>query len=302
MTEKILKNVAASVRKRLLNKSGSEERPFNELLQYYAMERFLYRLSKSEHADKFVLKGALVLRVWNSPEFRPTMDIDLLGKTSNHETVIVKQIEDIITVPVDPDGLIYSCDSIRAEEITEEAEYSGIRLKLLANLGSARINMQIDIGFGDAMVPEPELSEFPSVLDYPAPQLWCYSRESTIAEKLEAMIKLRMLNSRMKDFYDIWMLSRYFDFDGETLKQAVIRAMNTRGTKIPETIEAFSVEFGQAKQNQWIAFKRRFVQIDLPQDFKTILDAVVPFLDPIIESIKKSTIPPSLWTAPGPWQ
>ncbi len=287
MTEKILKNVAASVRQRLLNKSESEERPFNELLQYYAMERFLYRLSKSEHADKFVLKGALALRVWDSPEFRPTMDIDLLGITSNRETEIVKQIEDIITVPVDPDGLIYDCDSIRAEEITEEAEYSGIRLKLLANLGSARINMQIDIGFGDAMVPEPELLEFPSVLDYPAPQLWCYSRESTIAEKLEALIKLGMLNSRMKDFYDIWMLSRYFDFDGETLKQAIVRTINTRGTKIPETIEAFSVEFGQAKQNQWTAFKRRFVQVDLPLDFNTILEAVVPFLNPIMSPLQK---------------
>jgi predicted nucleotidyltransferase component of viral defense system len=302
MTQKTLKNVSASIRQRLLNKAKTEERPFNELLQYYAMERFLYRLSKSDHVDKFVLKGALALRVWKSPDIRPTMDIDLLGRTSNRETDITRQIENILDVPVDSDGLAFDCGAISTEEITEDAEYSGIRVTFWTSLGSARIKIQIDIGFGDAMTPEPEFLDFPSMLDNPAPKLWCYSRETTIAEKLEAIITLGMLNSRMKDFYDIWMLSRNFDFTGETLNEAVVRTLRTRGTNIPETIEAFSVEFGQVKQKQWIAFQKRIKGINAPMEFKIVIEAVVTFLNPIIISIQKNTKPPSLWIAPGQWQ
>ncbi|MBW2593251.1 MAG: nucleotidyl transferase AbiEii/AbiGii toxin family protein [Deltaproteobacteria bacterium] len=214
------KNMSASVRQRLLNRARSDHRPFNELLQYYAMERFLYRLSQSVHVDRFILKGALMLRVWRSPELRPTMDIDMLGVTSNEKVDIVAQIQDILTVDVETDGLAFDPDSIQAERITEDADYEGIRIRFLGELGTARINMQIDIGFGDVVYPEPEESDFPTMLNSPVPRLLCYSRESSIAEKFEAMVKLGMLNSRMKDFYDIWLLSRQFDFDGAKLAAA----------------------------------------------------------------------------------
>ena len=199
-------NISSSVRQRLLNRARNDRRPFNELLQYFAMERFLYRLSRSPHADRFVLKGALMLNVWRSPEIRPTMDIDLLGRTSNMEDELVAQIRDILSVEVQPDGLVFDSGSIRAERISEGADYEGFRLRFPGALGTARIHMQIDIGFGDVVYPEPEVSELPTMLDFPPPRLLCYSRESSIAEKLEAMVKLGSLNSRMKDFYDIWLL------------------------------------------------------------------------------------------------
>ena len=180
-------NISASVKQRLLKRSKTANRSFNELLQYYAMERFLYRLSLSSHAQHYILKGALMLRAWNLPEFRSTMDIDMLGKTGNEETNIIVQICDILAVEVDPDGLAFDSESIRTERITEDAVYEGIRVRFSGFLGTARISMQIDIGFGDIVHPEPEKAELPCMLDFPAPSLLCYSRESAIAEKFEAL-------------------------------------------------------------------------------------------------------------------
>jgi predicted nucleotidyltransferase component of viral defense system len=202
-----VKNLIASVRDRLFSQAKRNGRPFNELLQYYAMERFLYRLAKSKCAAQFILKGALMLRVWQSPESRPTMDVDLLGVASNDEDEVTAQIREILSTEVEPDGLHFDAASIKAERITEDADYQGLRIRFRGTLGSARINMQLNIGFGDVVFPEAAFTKYPTILDFPAPQLRCYSRESAIAEKLEAMVKLGELNSRMKDFYDIWMLA-----------------------------------------------------------------------------------------------
>ncbi len=158
-----------------------------------------------------------MLRVWDSPEIRPRMDIDILGITSNKETEVIKQIQDILAIDVEPDGLFFDPNSVESGRITESADYKGIRIRFHGSLEKAIINMQIDIGFVDVVYPEPEMHQLPTLLDMPAPRLNCYSRESTIAEKFEAMVKLGVLNSRMKDFYDIWLLARLFDFDGATL-------------------------------------------------------------------------------------
>ena len=294
-------NIPASIRQRLLNRAKSDRRPFNELLQYYAMERFLYRLSQSTHADRFILKGALMLRVWCSPEFRPTMDIDMLGRTSNEEADIVAQIRDILTVDVETDGLAFDPDSIQAERITEDADYEGIRIRFLGALGSARINMQIDIGFGDVVYPEPEESDFPTMLNSPAPRLLCYSRESSIAEKLEAMVKLGVLNSRMKDFYDIRLLSRQFDFDGTKLSEAIRLTFERRGTTLPAKIEAFTQPFIEAKQTQWATFWKRLQQDHVPTSFREIMASVDRFLSPIVAALSSGKPSPINWTAPGPW-
>ena len=295
------KNIPASVRQRLLNRAKRDRRPFNELLQYYAMERFLYRLSQSAHADRFILKGALMLRVWRSPELRPTMDIDMLGRTSNEESDIIAQIRDILAVDVEADGLAFDADSIQAERITEAADYEGIRIRFRAGLDSARINMQVDIGFGDVVYPEPEESELPTMLDFPAPRLLCYSRESSIAEKLEAMVKLDVLNSRMKDFYDIWLLSRQFDFDGARLAEAIRLTFDRRGTALPTEIEAFTEPFIDAKQIQWAAFWRRLQQDHVPDSFREVTIAVDGFLAPIVAALSSGRPSPTNWTAPGPW-
>ena len=185
------------------------------MLAYFANERFLYRLSQSAYAEQFILKGALMLRVWQSPTPRPTKAIDLLGRTGNEEPDIVALMRDILSVEVQPDGLTFDPATIKTEPITENAQYGGIRIRFLGTLDRAQHHMQIDIGFGDVVYPEPV------AVDFPAPRMLCYSRESTIAEKLEAMVQRDMLNSRMKDFHDIWLLSRQFDFDGHELAEAI---------------------------------------------------------------------------------
>ena len=229
MTERLIKNIAASVRQRLLNQAKQDRRPFNELLQYYGMERFLYRLSRSPFANQFVLKGGLMLRVWNVSESRPTMDIDMLGKTSNDPSRIIQQMQEIVTLVVEPDGMVFDLASLITEPITKAADYQGVRVRCLGFLDRAKVNIQLDLGFGDVVFPQPETALLPTLLDYPAPQLLCYSRESVIAEKFEAMVKLGALNSRMKDFYDIWLLCEQFDFDGAKLSEAIRLTLNQIG-------------------------------------------------------------------------
>lgn len=298
---KYVRNVPASVRQRLLSRARSGHRPFNELLHYFAMERFLYRLSRSEHAERFVLKGALMLQVWRSPEFRPTMDIDLLGRTRNEEAEIAAQVREILSVEVQPDGLIFDPTSIRTERIAESAEYEGIRIRFQGALGTARIHMRIDVGFGDVVYPGPEPADLPVMLDFPAPQMLCYSRESAVAEKLEAMVKLGMLNSRMKDFYDIWLLSRQFDFDGPNLSSAVRLTFNRRGTALSPVVEAFTRPFADDKQVQWSAFRNRLQQEHVPASFAEIVGATGEFLSPIIAALVSGDPSPAHWKAAGPW-
>ncbi len=299
---KTCKNIAASVRQKLLNRARNDHRPFSELLQYYAMERFLYRLSQSRHAEHFILKGALMLRVWQAPEARPTMDIDMLGKTSNNETNIVAQINEILEVAIEPDGLSFSTDSLQTEQITEDADYLGIRVRFLGHLDSARINMQLDIGFGDIVYPDPVQADLPTILDNVAPRLLCYSRESAIAEKFEAMLKLGMLNSRMKDFYDIWLLSRQFNFQGPKLAEAIRLTCNQRGSTLAEDIPAFQDAFIKQKQVQWMAFRKRLRQEHLPTEFDDIVSQLNVFLSPVVDALLSGEQFDKKWTVVGNWE
>jgi hypothetical protein len=301
MSAKKPKNIAASVHQRLLSRAREDHRPFSELLQYYSMERFLYRLSQSPHFSQYILKGALMLRVWNSPDIRPTMDIDMLGKTSNEQANITAQIHEILAVEVEPDGLVFDPVSIHTERITEDANYAGIRVRFIGALDKARVHMQIDIGFGDIVYPGPEEADLPCVLDSPVPRVLCYSRESTIAEKFEAMAKLGELNSRMKDFYDIWLLSRQFNFEGETMAKAIRLTFDYRGTSLPAVVEVFSKAFIDAKQVQWSAFHKRLGQVHVPAMFSEVVNSVSAFLWPITAAILSGTSIPSIWNAPGPW-
>ena len=266
------------------------------------MERFLYRLSQSAHAEQFVLKGALMLRVWRASEFRPTMDIDLLGRASNEEAEILAQVRDVLRADVEADGLAFDPDSIRTERVTEDADYGGIRVRFSGALDSARIHMQIDIGFGDVVYPGPEVSDLPVMLDLPAPRLLCYSRESSIAEKFEAMVKLGVLNSRMKDFYDIWLLSRRFDFMGTELARAIRLTFERRGTELPLEIEAFTQSFVDAKQTQWTAFRNRIRQLHVPASFAEIATSLEQFLLPVVSALSSGKPFPGKWAASGPWR
>lgn len=296
------KNIAASITQKLLNKRNTDKRPFNEILQYFAMERFLYRLSKSQHAEKFILKGALMLRVWESSQYRPTMDIDMLGKTSNQIEAVTQQIRDIIATSVEPDGIIFDHKTITAEKITEDADYEGIRVSFEGKLGNAKIYMQIDIGFGDKVHPAPTISAMPTMIALPPAEILCYSKESAIAEKFEAMVKLDQINSRMKDFYDIWLLSRQFDFTGEHLSEAIKLTFNQRKTEFPNDMKQYlSIDFATTKQTQWAAFKNKLKQDFIPNNMSEIIKHNNLFLSPIVRSIQLNQIPPSRWIAPNQW-
>ena len=301
MSPRAPKDLAASVRQRLLNRARAENRPFQEVLQYYAMERFLYRLSLSECVDNYFLKGALMLRAWRSPEFRPTMDIDVLGRTQNDAEHVVEQIRNILATPVEPDGLTFDDAEVQAERITEDADYEGIRIRFAGALGTAKVHMQIDVGFGDVVYPQPEEVELPTVLDFPPPRLLGYSKESVIAEKFEAMLQLGELNSRMKDFYDIWLLSRLFDFDGARLAEAIRRTLERRKTPLPEDIVAFSPAFAAEKQAQWSAFHKRLSDSSAPPDFTQVVQAIDGFLSPVATALHAGRRIRSRWSAPGPW-
>ena len=261
----------------------------------------MYRLSRSPFANQFVLKGGLMLRVWNVSESRPTMDIDMLGRTSNDPSRIIKQMQEIVTLVVEPDGMVFDIASLQTEPITEAADYQGVRVRCLGFLDRAKVNIQLDLGFGDVVFPQPETALLPTLLDYPAPQLLCYSRESVIAEKFEAMVKLGALNSRMKDFYDIWLLCKQFDFDGAKLSEAIRLTLNHRGTVLSDSILPFTAEFARDKQVQWVALSKRLGREQTPTEFSQVVEVIRGFLAPLVAALVNQTQPPSRWVAGGGW-
>jgi hypothetical protein len=302
MKQRAAANLPASIHQLLLNKARQTHRPFNELIQYFAMERFLYRLSKSPYAARFILKGALMFTAWRLESYRPTMDIDLLGKTANQVESIVAMVRAICAQPVAPDGLVFNPASVKGARITEDANYPGVRIRFQANLGTARVTLQLDIGFGDMVVPAPQAIEYPTLLDFEAPRLRGYSKESIVAEKFESLVILGILNSRMKDYFDIWTLSRQFDFDGETLGNAIAKTFSNRGTKIDPEPVGLTAKFADdsTKKSQWRGFIRKS-RLDASPDLSEILFAIASFLGPLATALSAGRSFQGKWTAPGPW-
>lgn len=304
MTARRVTNTAASIHQRLLDRARAENRPFNELLQHFAMERFLFRLSESEYADRFVLKGALLLRVWDAPFVRPTMDIDLLGRTSNAPEALVDIVREICRQPVDVDGLEFDNDSVTGESITEEADYAGVRLHFRGKLETARVKMQIDVGFGDVVTPEPSMVEYPTLLGHQPPKLLAYPRETVIAEKFQIMLHRGMLNSRLRDYYDIWLLSRSFPFDGVLLAKAIKKTCRHRDTPIVERPGGLSAEFAAevARRTQWTAFRRKSKLDHAPETLAILVEEVANFLGPISHALRQDGDFQHIWDPPGPWR
>ena len=302
MNQRTGANLVASIRQRLLNKARETGQPFNEVLQYFAIERFLYRLATSPHADKFVLKGALMFTAWQATVSRPTMDIDLLGLTNNSIDTIVTVIKAICTQAVEPDGLTFEPESMEGERIVEDADYAGVRVRFRGSLGTARITMQLDVGFGDVVVPQSVTVAYPTILPLPAPRVRGYSRESAIAEKFEVMVKLGLLNSRIKDFFDVWLLSRQFDFAGQTLATAIAKTFATRRTVVPAEPIALTEAFAAdtSKQTQWQGFIRRSRLQHAPDHFADVIATLAVFLGPIAKALASGSVFASLWQAPGP--
>ncbi len=303
--KKDIKNLEASVRARLQNKAKERYRPFAEILQFYGMERFLYRCSQLEYADEFVLKGALMFTVWNIPERRTTLDIDFLAHHDNKITSIEKVIKEACKVQVVPDGLKFDPKTVVGEKIKESADYEGVRIKFLGFLERSRIPMQIDVGFGDIVYPKPRVIDYPAILDFPKPHMKAYPVESVISEKFETMVKLGLLNSRMKDFYDLWLLIHQFDFKGENLVGAIKKTFHHRKTPLPHTKPLFADEIYDQKSDRqilWKAFLTKGRIKHAPEKLNTVAKRIENFLIKPMRAISEDQKFSLQWKALGPWK
>ena len=297
------KNISASVRARLLNKARAEKLDFNLLLTRYALERILYRLSVSQQRDQFLLKGALLFDLWFDVPHRPTHDADFLGFGSAEIPHVEELFRDICRIEVE-DGIAFQSESVKAAEIRKEANYAGVRVTLMGMLDSARCPVQIDIGFGDAVVPGPEEVHYPVILGEMAePHLRVYPRYTVVAEKLEALASLGMLNSRMKDYFDLWILARHSNFDGLILSRAVAATFERRRTAIPDGMPiGLADEFIQdaQKEKQWQGFLRKNALDKTP--LATVVGDLREFLLPVLSAIASGSSHDYPWFAGSGWQ
>ncbi len=304
MRDSRLVNPAASAYARLKNIASQKHVEFMHLLIRYGTERFLYRLSLLPFADQFVLKGGNLFVIWQKGNnSRPTIDSDLLcfgnADPEHLRKVFVAAAGSGVS---SEDGMRYDVESLEISPICEETEYGGTRILLTAYLGQARFRLQFDIGVGDVITPCPERVEFPVLLNGPAPLLKVYPMVTAIAEKTEVMVSRGFVNSRMKDFYDIWLLSELFDHDYATLRLAVQNTFAFRHVPLPEsTPEAWTQSFARhpMKAIQWAAFLRKNKMIDAPKDFWVVVAKVAEFLSPVFFALPKV---PVIWKASAGWQ
>lgn len=299
------KNVVASVLARLRNVAQEAGLSFNDILQSYVIERFLARLARSPHADTVLLKGALMLRVWGVPRARPTMDIDLLRRGIADQAALVRLVEQCAAIDDPSDGVIFEPTTISVESIGDATEYVGTRIRLQAHLDKVRQTVQIDFGIGDAVHPQPQVIDYPVLLTGPPVRLNAYPVEAAIAEKFEAMVHLDMQNSRMKDFYDIWILSRTLTFSGPALSQAIRSTFDRRQTSVPEVPPvALTAKFHSepAHVRQWAAFVRRIGEPALANEFSQVVADLAEFLMPVANAAATSADYPLRWEPLGPWQ
>ncbi|MBN1765728.1 MAG: nucleotidyl transferase AbiEii/AbiGii toxin family protein [Sedimentisphaerales bacterium] len=298
-------NMAASVRQRLINLSKQRGEDPNLVFIRYAIERFLYRLSCSDQSGKFILKGAMLWAIWAVKPHRPTKDLDLLGLGDASADALRATFGEICEAAVEPDGMTFNPDSIQITEIREELEYPGQRIKLESRLGNAWINIQIDIGFGDSIIPEPIEIDYPTLLDMPSPHIKAYPIETVVAEKLETIVSKGMLNSRMKDFYDLRILAQEFGFDGSRLSEAIKATFTRRGTSMPsDQPTAFTEEFfaNPDKQVQWKAFLRTSKLEDVKLELSEVINDIQRFLVQPLTAAANNTPFTKNWSAGGPWE
>ncbi len=253
-------DIPASIHSRLKNVAKKNNEFFENILYRYVVERFLYRLGKSEYKNEFYLKGAFLFAIWEDIPHRTTRDIDFLGITADNIKILEKKFRKICSLNVSDDGLIFNPQSIKGEEIREGQSYGGIRLKQIVMLGKAKIVLQIDVGFGDAVFPGPEENDVPTLLDMPAPKIQSYPLCTVIAEKLETLVVRGIENSRMKDFYDLWCLTKKFKIEKEELLTAIEKTFHRRKTLFPDNEPiALTKDFAlnKTKHIQWNAFIRK---------------------------------------------
>ena len=296
--------MAQSVRQRLKNIADAQGRPFAEVLQWYAIERFIARLSRTPDAGGMLLKGAALMRVWEAAPARPTMDVGLAS-------IRVLSIDEVIAVVCtclageeEPDGLDFDLESVRGEEIRVARRYPGVRVRCRGLLGTARVMLQVDVGFGDRAVPPPEMIEYPTMLSEHGPRVLGYRPETVVAEKLEAIVSLGAKNSRMKDYFDVWWLVTTRSFVGEEASGAVAATFGNRETGVPVGVpEGLSarVATDDVKLRQWAAFVRRMRLDPAVPTFQEAVGVIGGFAGPVFDALQTSTGFDLLWNPPGPW-
>jgi predicted nucleotidyltransferase component of viral defense system len=296
MGEKIIKDMGASVRNRLLELSRRESRHLDSLLLQYCQERLLYRLSISRYRKNLILKGGMLSLAFDMPSKRPTRDIDLLGMRLADDGQRIGQVfREIATLECN-DGVVFQTEQLTVKKIKEDAEYGGQRVTVPVRLAGARINLQIDVGFGDAIVNGPTSRKFPVLLDHPAPELMVYSAESSIAEKFEAMVRLGLTNSRMKDFYDIHFMAASTSFTRSGLKQAIDTTFQRRAIPLSDSAAVLSEDFwhDDANATKWQAFVRR-TGLKMDQPFSEVMQRIADFIGPMLEGSGGETWNPAKW-------
>jgi hypothetical protein len=283
---KDLQNIGASVRARLLNISRQRNQPFDLLLTRYVLERFLYRLGSTKHRERFILKGAMLLTTWFDDPLRATRDLDLLGTGDPDPVALLGIFRQICAIDAS-DAVVFDVSSFDMDRIRNDTEYGGLRIKGNATVDGARVRVLIDIAFGDATEPGLEETDLPVLLEFPAPRLRSYPRETVIAEKFQAMVMLGRANSRMKDYYDIWVLSRSYEFKGDALARAIAATFARRKTAIPvERPDGLTQAFAEDQRTleQWAAFLKEVV-VD-PGPLANVVNDLASFLMPHAQSAR----------------
>lgn len=292
------------MRQRLLNRARARSEDFNFILSQFAIERFLYRLGVSVHKQRFVLKGASLFCLWGQEPHRATWDLDLLGRGGGTVEEIGAAMRDICVTRVEDDGIHFDPSSAAGEPIREGQKYQGVRIRLMAHLGQARVPLQVDIGFGDAVTPPPEIAIYPTALEQAAPRVLAYPREAVVAEKLEALIALGPGNSRMKDFYDLHSLALRFDFAGPVLAAAVAATFTRRSTPVPEGVPFGLTDDFEAmpeRATQWRAFVKRG-RLEHRASLRELLSVLRAFLVPVLDAVRSRAKFEATWSAGGPWR
>ncbi len=275
------------------------------ILARYPAERLLYRLGQSAERDRFVLKGAMLMLAWLGETIRPTRDVDLLGLGEMAPDDIGPIVSDLCSLDVEPDGLVFDASSLQVSPIRTDGAHGGQRAILTARLGDARIRVQVDIGFGDGVAPEPEWLDYPSLLALPRPRLRAYRPETAIAEKLHAMVELGSANSRMKDFFDVHALATRREFRGRTLADAVRATFAARSTPIPDRAPlALQPAFAdvEGKGAQWAGFIRRNRLVDAPPELSVVIAMLASFAGPILTHASEGRSFDEAWLPGGPWR
>jgi predicted nucleotidyltransferase component of viral defense system len=292
------------VHDRLLSIAADRREDFNSVLARYVAERFLYRLTRTRHGKRFVLKGAMLFILWLGRLDRPTRDLDLLGSGEISEETLRTIFTDVCRARVRSDGLEFDEGSITVREIRENQVYQGFRVKVRGRLGNARVGVHVDVGVGDAVTPEPTETDYPTLLDLPSPRLKTYPRETVVAEKLNAMVQLGLRNSRMKDFFDLWLMSKSFAFDGIMLAESIRRTFERRQTLLETQSVCFQDAFARdtSKQTQWKALVQRGHLVDVPNEFRAVMEQIRRFLHPVIVACAERRDFDMQWPLGGPWQ